>query len=249
MKIPESVAEYFLKMGTRVSEGLHQAGYPYCRGGVMASNRRWCRSLPEWISGFKDWVHKSESQEIIDLSIFFDLRTIYGEDDLTRELRRIMHSIVADEPAFLHHFAQNAVGFKPPIRLPGNFYLGGGSTEHAGEINLKDAMAPMVSYARLYALRYQVQQTHTVERIEALCDRNLIQINNRDEMIASYDFLMQLRLQAQIEAIQAGKVPQNNIHPGKLGYIQQELMKQAFAQISAVRRRSDMIFWGEEFSG
>jgi CBS domain-containing protein len=105
-------------------------------------------------------------------------------------------------------------------------------------------MAPMVSYARLYALRYQVHQTHTLERIEALCERSLIQTASRDEMIASYDFLMQLRLQTQIEAIQAGKIPQNNIHPGKLGYIQQESMKQAFAQISAVQKKIGYDFLG-----
>ena len=73
-----------------------------------------------------------------------------------------------DEPAFFHHFAQNALMFKPPFRLLGNIYLSGGATEHAGEINLKDAMMPMVSFARLYALRHQINQTHTLERIEAL---------------------------------------------------------------------------------
>jgi PAS domain S-box-containing protein len=239
-----AVSDYFLKMGKRVSEGLDLAGYPYCRGGVMASNPRWCRSLSEWLSGFQDWVSKSEPQEIIDLSIFFDLRTIYGDENLTRELRRVIHVTVADDPGFIHHFAKNAIGFKPPMRLPGNIYVGGGSTEHAGEINLKDAMAPMVNFARLYALRYQVIQTHTLERIEALCERNLIQTASRDEMIAAYDFLMQLRLQSQVEAIQAGKHPQNNIHPGKLGYIQQESMKQAFAQISAVQKKIGYDFLG-----
>ena len=43
-----------------------------------------------------------------------------------------------------------------------------------GEINLKDAMMPMVSFSRLYALRHQMNQTHTVERIEALADRAII---------------------------------------------------------------------------
>ena len=86
--------------------------------------------------------------------------------------------------------------FKPPFRLLGNIYLSGGATEHAGEINLKDAMMPMVSFARLYALRHQINQTHTLERIEALSERNLI-LSSRDEIIAAYDFLMQLRLQNQ----------------------------------------------------
>ncbi len=238
------VQAYFLQLGKKVSDGLNQAGYLYCRGGVMASNPRWCRSLTDWITGFREWIHKSEPQEIIDFNIFFDLRTVYGDEGLSRELKQVIFATVAEDPAFLHHLAKNAVSFKPPIRLPGNIYLGGGSTEHAGEINLKDAMAPLVGYARLYALRYQIQQTHTLERIEALCERNLIQPASRDEMIAAYDFLMQLRLQTQMEAIQLGKSPHNNIHPGKIGYIQQESMKQAFAQISAVQKKIGYDFLG-----
>jgi CBS domain-containing protein len=207
----------------------------------MASNPRWCRSLPDWISGFDEWIQTSEPQEIIDLSIFFDFRTVYGDADLTHELRRSIHTALADQPAFFHHFAQNALTFKPPFRLLGSIYLNG---EHAGEINLKDAMMPMVSFARLYALRHQINQTHTLERIAALAERNIILPSSRDEIVAAYDFLMQLRLQTQVAALQAGKPPQNIIHPGKLGYIQQELLKQAFAQIAAVQKKVGYDFLG-----
>ena len=235
---------YFLRLGEIVCDGLNRAGYAFCRGGVMAKNPRWCRSLPDWIAGFEAWVSKSEAQEIIDLSIFFDLRTVYGDGDLTLELRRAIYTTLTDAPAFFHHFAQNTLAFKPPFRLPGNIYLGGGATEHAGEINLKDAMMPMVSFARLYALRHKINQTHTLERIEALSERNLILPSSRDEISAAYDFLMQLRLQNQIGAIQTARVPQNTIHPGKLGYIQQELLKQAFAQIAAVQKKVSYDFLG-----
>jgi CBS domain-containing protein len=247
---PEQVSAYFLRLGHRVCEGLNRAGYPLCRGGVMASNPRWCRSLPDWISGFEEWIRASEPQEIIDLSIFFDFRTVYGDTDLTHELRRAIHTTLTDEPAFFHYFAQNALMFKPPFRLLGNIYLSGGATDtlsgtrHAGEINLKDAMMPMVSFARLYALRHQINQTHTLERIEALTERNVILPASRDEIIAAYDFLMQLRLQNQIAAIQTGRAPTNLIHPGKLGYIQQELLKQAFAQIAAVQKKVSYDFLG-----
>lgn len=241
---PQKMTNYFLRLGTQICDGLDRSGYPLCRGQVMASNPRWCRSLPDWLSGFDEWVAKAESQEMIDLSIFFDFRTVYGDAELTHELRRHIHTALRDEPAFFHLFAQNALMFKPPFRLLGNIYLSGGATEHAGEINLKDAMMPMVSFARLYALRHQINQTHTLERIEALTERNFILSSSRDEITASYDFLMQLRLQNQLLALQAGRPPQNIIHPGKLGYIQQELLKQAFAQIAAVQKKISYDFLG-----
>ncbi|MEI8130869.1 MAG: DUF294 nucleotidyltransferase-like domain-containing protein, partial [Leptolinea sp.] len=178
----EKVKEYFLHLGKRVCDGLNRAGYPFCRGQVMASNPRWCRSLPDWLSGFDEWILKSEPQEIIDLSIFFDFRLVYGDTELVHELRRHIHASLQDMPAFFHHLAQNALLFKTPFRLLGNIYLSGGATEHAGEINLKDAMMPIVSFARLYALQHQINQTHTLERIEALTERNIIVSSSRDEI-------------------------------------------------------------------
>jgi CBS domain-containing protein len=149
-----------------------------------------------------------------------------------------------EDTAFFHYFARNALLFKPPIRLPGNIYLGGGASDHSGEINLKDATMPIVSFARLYALRNQVNQTHTIERIEELADRKIILPSSRDEIIAAYDFLMQLRFQTQIQAVQLGQPPQNILHPAKLGYIQRELLKQAFSQISAVQKKVGYDFLG-----
>ncbi len=55
---------------------------------------------------------------------------------------------------------------------------------------------------------------------------------------------MQLRFKNQITAIQAGQSSHNNIQPGKLGYMQQELLKQAFAQIAAVQKKVSYDFLG-----
>ena len=234
---PAEAAAYFMRLGGRVCDGLRQAGYAPCRGGVMASNPRWCRSLSEWRAGFDAWARAAEPQEIADFSIFLDFRAVVGEAELAQALRQHVHAAPLDNPAFLHHFAQNALTFKPPFRLLGNIYLGGGAAEHAGEIDLKEAMMPIVTFARLYALRHQISQTHTLERIAALAERNLIADSSRDEIAAAYDFLMQLRLRHQLEAIQAGRPPRNSLHPGKLGHTQQELLKQAFAQIAAVQKK------------
>jgi signal-transduction protein with cAMP-binding, CBS, and nucleotidyltransferase domain/predicted metal-dependent phosphoesterase TrpH/PAS domain-containing protein len=234
---PEQVANYFLRLGTVVCENLDQAGYRFCQGKVMASNPRWCRSLPDWLSGFDEWVDKAEPQEIINLNIFFDFRTVYGATELTHELRRTIHTALQTKPAFLHLFARNALLFKPPFRLLGNIYLGGGAIEHSGEINLKDAMMPIVSFARLYALRHQIFATHTLERIDELAHRNEISTSSRDEITAAYDFLMQLRLENQLAAVQTGQNLQNIIHPARLGYVQRELLKQAFTQITAIQKK------------
>jgi CBS domain-containing protein len=242
----EAANAYFQKLGTFVCEGLNLAGYSYCKGKVMAMNARWCRSLPDWITTMQQWLSRAEPQEIIDLNVFFDLRTVFGEAELTRTLRRAIHTALEGHPSFYHHFAHSALAFKPPFRLLGNFYLSGGATEHAGEINLKDAMMPLVTFARLYALKHGITATNTLERLEAMCAKNLILPASKDEFVVAYDFLMHLRLHNQLTAIQSGRPALNIIHPGRLGYTQQELLKQAFAQIAAVQKKIGYDFLGGE---
>jgi signal-transduction protein with cAMP-binding, CBS, and nucleotidyltransferase domain/predicted metal-dependent phosphoesterase TrpH/PAS domain-containing protein len=239
-----STAAYFLRLGERVCSGLHQAGYTRCRGDIMASNPRWCRSLSDWQTEADTWIRKAEPQEVMELSIFFDLRPVVGDAELAHALRRRIQTTLAHQPAFYPQMAQNAMAFKPPFRLLGSLYLRGGATEGAGQINLKDAMMPLVSFARLYALRGQISHTHTLERIETLTAQGMIQPTTRDEISAAYDFLMQLRLKAQVAAAEAGRPLDNLLHPAKLGHMEQELLKQAFAQIAAVQKKISYDFLG-----
>jgi CBS domain-containing protein len=248
--VPSSEAEagaandYFLQLGKRVCEGLEQSGYSYCRGGVMANNPRWCRPLPAWISSFQEGIQTPEPQEVIDLSIFLDFRTVCGDNEITRELRRAIDQAFAGEPRVFRPLAEGALNFKPPLRLLGSVYLGGGETEHLGEINLKDAMMPIVTFARLYSLRHHVGRTHTVERIESLSEKGEILPSSRDEIIASYDFLMQMRLQSQLAVIKRRLPLSNVVRVNQLGYMQKEQLKQSFAQISAIQKKIEYDFLG-----
>jgi CBS domain-containing protein len=238
------VSAYFQEVGIRVCKGLVEAGFPYCRGGVMANNPKWCRSLPEWIAGFKQAIQNPEPQEVIDLSIFLDFRTVFGDNTITNDLRYAIDSILSEEPAVFHHLAKGALFFKPPFRLLGGIYLSGGDTEHAGEINLKDAMMPLVCYARLYALRDRIRVTHTLDRVKELSIKGVIDPLSRDEIIASYDFLMQTRLQAQVAGMKIGRQVTNVVQVNQLGYMQQDQLKQAFTQISALQKKISYDFLG-----
>jgi CBS domain-containing protein len=231
-----ALGDYFLRLGTRVSDGLQQAGYPYCRGKVMASNPGWCRSLAGWRALVETWLRRAEPQDIADLSVFLDFRVVHGETSLGRDLRGQVHATLPQEPAILYQLTRNALTFRPPTRLPGSGFLGGG-TEHAGEIDLKDALMPIVTFARVYAARHGIAQTQTLERIDALAGADLLPSADGDEISDVYDFLMRLRLQGQLAALRAGRQPSSSIQLTALGHTQRERLRQAFAEIAAVQKQ------------
>jgi PAS domain S-box-containing protein len=248
--LPDGVSEspevgrYFSELGTRVCGWLHDAGLPMCRGNVMARNPKWCQSLATWKQYFAGWIERAEPQELLEFSIFFDFRAVCGDVALARELRRYVHEALRNCQAFFPHFAQNSLQFKPPMRLFGRILGGTAAGEHPGSLDLKDAMMPIVNFARLYALRHEINETHTLDRLDALAGQDVLLPSSREEITAAYDFLMRLRLRHQVAAHRAGQPLDNLVNHRKLGHSEQTLLKQAFGQIDAVQKKISYDFLG-----
>jgi len=238
----DQAGDYFRRLGTMVCDGLRESGYPLCGGQVMASEPKWCRSLTAWLSAYDEWMGRAAPQDIADLSVLLDLRAVHGDPDLAQHLLRRIHATLPGEPAVLYQFSRNALSFTPPIRLPGDIYIGG--PEHGGRIDVKDALMPIVTYARVVAARHRIAQTHTLERIAALVELGVLSGSTGDDVTAAYDFLMGLRLQTQLAAIRAGQPASSSVEIGKLGQRQKDSLRQAFEQIEGLQRRIEQEFPG-----
>ncbi len=102
---------YFKALAERVIDGLIQAGFPPCPGGYMATN--WCYPLNKWGQMFKQWVNIPDPQSLLETTIFFDFRAIYGE--LSTDVLAQIVLDAGDQKVFLAHMARAALEFKPPL--------------------------------------------------------------------------------------------------------------------------------------
>jgi CBS domain-containing protein len=127
------------------------------------------------------------------------------------------------------------------LRLPGNIYLGG-AAESSGRFDLKDALQPIVAFARVYAERQRIVARHTMERINALADRDLLPSGSREEIADAYDFLMGLRLATQLESIRVGQEPTSVVELSALTAIQRELLRGSFGAIASVQKVAEREF-------
>jgi len=241
----KAVHEYFLALGKRVCYWLNEAGYAYCEGDNMAQNPQWCRSLSQWKKYFHQWVFKAEAEDLLRTKIFFDFRCGYGEGNFTRQLREYLDEIVADNNRFFQLLARNVLPLSPPIGFFGNFVI-----ESVGEdkkaFDIKSSMMPIVDYARIYALKNKIWATNTLERLNALLDRNILKHQNHQEIVQAYNYLMQIRLRVQAEEISHGrKNPDNYVNPKNLSFIEQKLLKEIFAQTKNFQARLSYDFTGQ----
>jgi PAS domain S-box-containing protein len=239
----KEVADYFLNLGTLVCDWLDQVGYAYCEGGIMAKNPRWNLPRAVWRQQFAHWIHNAEAQELLELNMLFDFRCVTGEQQFARDLRAWVFDQMEEYPLFYLHFAQNALLYKPPLGLFGNI-----QTTSSGDgpktLGLKEAVMPIVNFARLYALRYRIDATNTLDRLAELYQRGVLSRDSYEQMVPDYETLMRIRLRRQAVALEEGREPSNLITPEELTSAEEARLKRLFALSGDLRKKISYDFLG-----
>lgn len=239
------VKNYFLGLGETVCTWLDETGYAFCEGGVMAMNPNWCQPLGAWRDKFSEWIHTAEAEDLLHSSIFFDFRGGYGDFGLIDQLRRHLFDSLRGWSGFFRHLTENALHFKPPLGFFRNFVVES-KGEHRHSFDIKQAMLPVVDFARIHALKNGIEETNTVDRLYQLHERGHISSKDYTDITRSYSFLMQLRFLRQITAIieENGK-PDNYINPKKLSRIEQTMLKEIFKRVEDFQTKMSFEFTGQ----
>jgi CBS domain-containing protein len=210
----------------------------------MASNPRFCSPLPRWKELFSSWINIAEPKDLLEFNIFFDFRCIHGQADLVSQLHRHVLATLNQVPGFFVHLAQNALHYKSLLSFFGNIVA---EPDHRGSsksFNIKEALTPIISFARLYALRAGVSETNTVERLQRLGQLNVLSPGLPEEIAEAYQFLMTLRLRHQCEAVRTGQPFSNQIGIKSFTRIEESTLKEILAQVTGLQKRIAADFLG-----
>ena len=237
------IQSYFLELGERVNRDLHTIGYKYCKGGVMARNPKWTQPLDRWKAYFSKWINDSTPQDILDAAIFFDFRYIHGDQQLVTQLRAHVNRASANKPVFYYHMAQAVLKFKPPLNMFGRI-VGRDKGADALEVDIKKAMMPVLTFARLYAIREKLDSTNSMERLHALADRKCIDSTSYEELVQAYELMMHLRLKFQVERISENEEPGNIIDLNRLTRMEAAMLKKIFSQVTDLQTQVGFDFKG-----
>jgi len=244
-KSMDAVKTYFLELGEKVCAWLDQAGYDFCTGNIMAKNPKWCQPLSTWKKYFSEWIHAAKPEDLLHSSIFFDFRFAYGDKELVDSLRKYLSDSLVGWTGFFRHMTENTVFFKPPIGLFGKFIVES-KEKHRNCLNIKNAITPIVDFTRIYALKNNIRETNTQERLYQLYLKKGLSRNEYNEIEQAYSFMMQFRFVQQITAIvDEDRKPDNHINPKKLSAIEQKMLKTIFKKIENIQTKLSFEFTGE----
>ena len=183
-------------------------------------------------------------EDLLQASIFFDFRMGYGEATLIAELRRHLFGSLDGWSGFFRHMTENALNFKPPLGFFRNFVVES-KGRHRDAFDIKSAMTPIVDFARVYALKNEIEETNTLERLNQLRIQKVISRQEYEELDKAYSFLMQLRFVRQITAVMNDNAqPDNYINPKKLTHIEQTMLKEIFKRVEKFQAKMNFDFIG-----
>jgi len=229
------IKKYFSDFALSVREGLVKCGFPLCPADYMASNPLWCQPLRQWKKYFSTWVYTPTPEAVLKSLIFLDFRPVHGDFSLSDSLRSSVTAMLEGQMIFLGYMANTIIKNTPPVGLFGSFIVEKDG-EHRDKLNLKvKCIAPFVDMGRLFSLEKGIQETSTIERMNALRDRHTIVKAYADEFEEAFEFLMLLRIRHQYDQIEEGKEPDNFIDPGKLSNLERRKAKEAFRFISKMQ--------------
>ncbi len=207
-------------------ESLMDIGVPSCPGGTMANNEQWRRSVDQWRSVLDRWFSTPTPEHIINLSMFSDLRMLSGDPSLELALKAHITGRLQGNEIYLGHMFANLLSFAGPLGWFGKIQTEKG--EHAGQIDLKRAgIFTITEGAKILALAHGVQETGTAQRIERLSEQGVLTQKEADDLTASFYALVHFRLHAQVDAMGAGRQPDNRIRLTELNRMEQERLKAA----------------------
>jgi CBS domain-containing protein len=221
---------WFAEVGRRINETLNRVGIPFCQGDVMARNPDWRHSFEDWKAEIRRWVFEPKMQSVMNVDIFFDLASVYGDHRLAEELHRYAVDTAAESAFFVQFLAMNVSRMEVPLGVFGQLLSKG------GQLNAKKyGLLPLVSAARAKAVAARLMATGTAERYTALHASGRMHQDDLAGLLDAHQIILRAILDQQLTDMAAGHPPSAEIEPRRLSKATQRQLKTAFQRIRILK--------------
>ncbi|MBI2312945.1 MAG: CBS domain-containing protein [Betaproteobacteria bacterium] len=236
----EAARQALLPMAERINRALDACGFTLCKGKIMAGNPTWCLALEEWQQKFAGWIDAGAPEALLNASIFFDFRPLWGQETLALQLRQWLIGHAMANPRFLHQMAANALRNRPPLGMWRDFVV-----EKKGErpdtLDLKmNGTTLFVDAARIFSLATGVEHTQTAQRLRLSAPQLNVPPEEVEAWVEAFFLIQTIRLKNQYAQSGRGESMDNRLNPGALHELDQHILKEAFRQAKKLQARLGM---------
>ncbi|WP_114783394.1 DUF294 nucleotidyltransferase-like domain-containing protein [Botryobacter ruber] len=230
---------YFLQLAALVHEVLESCGFSKCPANMMAGNPEWCQPLSVWKQYYHSWIYAPTDQSLLNASIFFDYRPVYGDFGLSSQLTDNIYESISKERIFLPFLAKNALRNPTPLSFFRNFILERGG-EHKDQFDIKlRAMTPLVDAARVLTLQNKVVgENNTIKRFLKLAELEPQNESIYKEAAVAYEIMMRIRALNGLRNHDSGRY----IKPEQLSKLERQTLRNTFVTITDIQELLEVRF-------
>jgi len=226
----EDNQKWFESLGSRVADLLNASGVPYCKGGVMAKNPEWCKSLSNWKQEILIWINRTSPEDILKTDIFFDATTVHGPSSLTENLLNFAYETCSQSRNFMQLMAINASEINSALGLFGRFKT------HNGRIEVKlSGILPIVSAARVEAIRNKIHEASTPQRLELVGSVSDKPKDLFENLIAAHQIILNAILKQQMYDIKNGIPLSNRVNPKTMLSVSRSNLRWALERVHSIK--------------
>jgi DNA polymerase-3 subunit epsilon/CBS domain-containing protein len=221
---------WFRDMARIMVDLLHAVGVPRCKGGVMASEPAFRGSVETWRKRMATWLTRSSPEDLLNVDIVFDARTVHGDPGLFGALIADFRAGAAAEPAFLKLLVASHGAGGSPVG-----FFGGLKGDAEGRLDLKrHVLGKVVAAARVLALRRGVAERSTAGRLTALREALPNAAADLARLEGAQGRALDLMLKVQLDDIASGRQPTSAVPLKRLKGDAEEALKADIAHLADV---------------
>jgi DNA polymerase-3 subunit epsilon/CBS domain-containing protein len=220
---------YFEQLATRMNETLDAAGVPFCKGGVMARNRAWRKSVADWHATIAKWMTGERAGHLLNVDIFFDAVPVHGEAALADTVWAHAYDRAHRAIDFQNLLVETARERDNPFSMFGRFRV-----DEKGRIDLKKyGLMPIFTAARVLSIRHDVRARSSAERLKGVVAKGAASPTAVDSIIDAQRALLASVLAQQLVDTEAGVPLSTRIVPDRLDKAHKARLKAALAAVDA----------------
>lgn len=219
---------WFQEFGGRVALILNAAGIPFCKGGVMVSERQLRHNLAGWCRNVDLWFERPERTATLNADIFYDFAPVEGRFALALDLRR--HAAqVQNARLFLNLMASEIGEQSGALGWFGRFKT------RKGRVDLKiGGLFPIVAGGRVLALRLGSASLSSRERWRDAFSAGVIGEEDFARLLDAHEMILGLMLDQQLEDLANGQPATSQVEVRRLLDLEQDRLKQALHLVAEI---------------
>lgn len=236
-ELPHDATDYFKQLAHHVIDILEACGQPRCPGNMMATNPQLCLSLHAWSERFRQMLNRPTPQALLDATILLDIRLIDGSQALLNALQQDIKQQRPRSDLFIRLLALQAVATPPPLGLLNHFILDHTGEQQPGLELKKRGTALIQDLVRVYCLAQNIDHVSLADRLEQLVQQSVLSAKDRDDLLASWQVLQDLRWQVQRQQLERSEPLSNWQNPAQLNVLHRHQLKDVFKVIREHQQR------------